>query len=255
MSVGSQTRGISAQAGEIAYRPVSKAAALELTFAIVSLLAFSSPAAWILPVAVLIFAVRTSSWLERAKGEYAGQVLAKLAIFISLVAAVGAPTKHFVERYVILNEAMDSCNAFLDLVLANQVKDAFKYTLSPLQKSGMEDKIDELIVRAGQNYREYLNWDAIIKLRGRLQTAQVTYLGLASKNQPGVDTTLSERVQDWVEGSNFVYSNGTYQAALRYRITLDDGSVFEAVAILVGGTGDWKGRQWFVSRIDIKAVL
>lgn len=97
--------GLSARKEEFVYRPVSLMAVLSLVASLFSLFSFVSmfviPIAFIFLIASIITYVR----LERARNEYAGQLLAGLAIFISLIGTLGAGTVHAVTFFALSAEA------------------------------------------------------------------------------------------------------------------------------------------------------
>lgn len=221
-----ETRSFSSLEPEAAYRPISQMAVVSFVFAILSLLAFAWPVFWVLPVIALIVSVMTSNNLEQARREYAGQLLAKAAVAISLCALVAAPTQFLLTRTIITREARRQLgDRFLDLILANRPKEAFTYTLPPTSR-GASSNPDELIVRASERYREFLNQDAWNRFANKLADAQVTFMGT----------------------TGYGYSEGYYVVGLQYRIAMDD-KVYNVGMIAKGGEalqGEWAGRQWFV---------
>lgn len=231
MSSGSEaeTRTFSSDEPEVAYRPISSMAVVSFILAVLSGLAFATPIFWFIPVIGLIVSAMTSSRLEQARREYAGQVLAKAAVAISLCCLVAAPTQHLLTRLIITREARQQLgDRYIDLLLTNRAKEAFVLTLPPPNRAGRESNPDELIVRAGQGYREFLNGDPWRILGNQLAETQVTFLGVGA----------------------YGYAEGYYVVALLYEIDVA-GSVYDVAVIAKGGEapqGEWAGRQWYVQQ-------
>lgn len=231
MSMGIEpksSRPLTHETTEVAYRPVSSMAVLCFCLSVVSALSFAHPVLWLLPAATLVLALATSARLEKARQEYAGQLLAKVAVLLSLAFGIGAPTKYAVEWWIISGEAHRFADRYLDTVLANQVKTSFVSMLPPPQRVGLEDNVDQLIRRHAALYRNYLMDPVVQTFRGKVEQAQVTYVG-----------------QDM-----YVYQDGSYFIGLEYRITLDDENRVMRVRLQVRGSvadaHEWKGRQWSV---------
>lgn len=231
-----EARMYSSEEPEIAYRPIATMAVVSFIFALFSGLAFASPYFWVIPPIALIISAMTSTRLEQAKQEYAGQVLTKASVAISLCCLVAAPTQHLLTRFIITREARHQLgDRFLDLILANRTKEAFVLTLAPPNRAGREGNPDELIVRSDRSYREFVNEDLHRLLVNRLAETQVTFLG--------------------VDGYGF--TEGYYLVGLRYELAVAD-KTYDVLILAKGGEatqGEWEGRQWYVyqSRIGLKS--
>ena len=212
---------------ETGYRPMSILAVLALVLSVVSLVAFISPFFFFVPFVVLLLAVYASRQAETARTEIAGQLPAKLAILISLMILVAAPTRHYIERAIITAEARRFANAFVDAVLIGDAKQAYAYTLHPVRREGLEgEALDENLTRAGAEYRNYLRDPFVNGFLGQLAASQVT--------EEGYD--------------GYDYAEGMYEVVYAYEIARDNQPNIKLYLVLKGGTGTWEGRQWYVEQ-------
>lgn len=209
------------------YRPISAMAVLSLVLGTLSLLAFVAPVFWFLPVITLLIAAITSRGLEQARREYAGQLLAQFGIVLSLISLVGAPTRYYTQKVIITNEAQQVADVFLDLILADRVKEAFVHTVFPSERAGMEQQPDNLIVRQGNKYRTFVNENNVVStLVGKLAEAQVTKVGPVL----------------------YGYERGFFEVFIKYIVALPEKE-WDVVVKLRGGEAggrEWEGRQWYV---------
>lgn len=231
-----------------AYRPVATLAVVSLIGGLASFLAFLHPYFWVLPPVALLIAARTSQQLEKARLEYAGQLLAKIAILLALIAGIGSVTRYLTTWLLLTREARAMANSFLDEVLVGEYKQAFVLTRPPLERAGLEGQPDQVIMRSGEHYRNFLTEPLITTFAGKLADTQVTY----------------------VEVKGYGEAGGYHTAQVVYRLTLDtpqkpaappaeddgipsataDRQVYEVTIYLKGATAqnaEWEGRQWFVS--------
>jgi hypothetical protein len=238
MSTGTrspESRTFSSRDLEETYRPISALAVTSFVLGVLSILAFASMYLWAIPIVALVIAVPTSRWLERAREEYAGQLLAKVGILLAVLSFCGASTQYAVTRFIIVNEAGKVADHYVDLILAHRVKDAYFYTLPPLARKDQQDQVDALIDKSKNQYRAYLYGDGVTDLlRGRLAEAQVTRVSCGG--------------HQFQQGSHYVYVN--------YQITLDSG-VYSIWLLLQGmepTANEWKGRQWIVQTAKIEQL-
>lgn len=217
---------------EIAYRPIAAMAVVSLVLGVLSLLAFVHPILWLIPPLALVVAIRTSMQLEIASREYAGQVLAKIAILVALVAGIGSATRYFTQWAILIVQARSYSDTLIDEVLTNRIVESFYLTSPPQKRVGMEAALDQLLIRSGSGYREYTKSDIVKTLGGKGREAQVTYLGFGNYGFDG----------------GFVFVDVLYRIsieALRYDVRiLARGAVAER--------GEWSGRQWYAENIQVK---
>lgn len=190
---------------------------------------------WVLPAFVLPLSIWTSVRIERARAEYAGQLLAKMAIVISLASGIGAGTKYAIEWTILTREARRECDRFLDLVLANRLKQAFVMTLPPHRRADMENDVDQLIQRNSDAHRKFLMSPIVEHFAGKAADVQVTFRSFGG----------------------FVYDKGFHVVGLHYHFTLDDKQVYRVGIAAQGGVapaGEWQGRQWYVSSPMVEPV-
>ena len=220
-------QAFSTSESEYGYRPISPMAVLSFVLAVLSYLAFADLLFLFIPVLGVAIASLTSRRLEAAKREYAGQVLTKGAIFLMLIAGIGAPTHYLVQRFIIIREAGAISAQYVDLLLQNRIKEAFVLRNSPLARSEAQDAADDLIIRAGDKYRTFIEFSqSADTLGGRLADAQVTDLGCFG----------------------YRYSGGTFNVETLYRIVMDS-KTYEIQVLAIGATAaneEWDGRQWYV---------
>jgi hypothetical protein len=240
MSMGASTGGtprISVPDPAASYRPVSAMAVICFCLSLATPLAFAHYWFWGLPPFVFLLSLFVSRGLEQAKQEYAGQLLAKAAIFIALISGVGSITRYSIERAILTREARQVANQFLDDVLANRLKEAFALTLPPFRRANMETEYDQLIIRNGNNYRQFLAEPVIKELAGEALATEVTYVGVGE----------------------YSFKKGFQNVGMEYRFKVDNKGTY-LLRILVSGAvsaeGEWQGRQWYVwpPRIELIAT-
>lgn len=227
--------GISTPDPAVQYRPVSVLAVVALALSLLTPLAFAHPYFWILPPVAFVTSVLVSRGLERVKEAYAGQLLAKMAIVLSLLTGVGSITRYGIERAILTREARSIANEFLDDVLANQLKAAFALTLPPYRRANMERDYDQLIARNGDNLRQFLASPIVLQFAGAAAETQVTYLGVGF----------------------YGYERGFQVIGLDYRFTLSDKESYLVKVLARGGVaagGEWQGRAWYVSSPVVKKL-
>lgn len=238
MSTGASTGkrpGISTPDPVAAYRPVSAMAVICFILSLFTPLAFAHPWFWGLPPFIFVISLLVSRGLERAKQEYAGQLLAKAAIFLSLISGIGSVTRYTIERTILTREAHQVANEYLDDILTNRLRQAFSLTLPPFRRANMETDYDQLIVRNGDTYRKFLASRDVEQLAGAAAKTEVTFVGAGF----------------------YGYEKGFNQIGLEYRLKIDDQGTFKLGILVSGGVsseGEWSGRQWYVSPPRIEQI-
>ena len=225
---------MSSREPEVSYRPIAQMAVVSFVVGVLSLLAFASPLFWVLPLIGLVVAGLTSRRLERARREYAGQLLAKTAVFLALIAAVGAPTRFTIEWFILTREAKAQANQLLDFVLAGRIKEAFYQSTSPLNRASAKDSLDQLIVRAGDTYREFLDGELVKTFNRQGKEAQVTCLG----------------------ATGYGSEQGFTVVVLSYRIALPERT-YNVGIVMKGGiarSNEWQGRQWYAYTTGVAPI-
>lgn len=230
------SRPLSFQEPEALYRPIAQVAVIAMVFSLLSLLAFAHLYFWAIPPFALVFSLWSSRWVEKARREYAGQLLAKGALFLSVLSLFGAPTKYFTERVLFTREAKAFCDQYLDRILEHDLIMGFVSTVAPWQAPRQMDQasLDSFISRSTQAYRRFTNSAPVEILKGKLNETQVTYLGA-----PG-----------------FGFNKGFYYVALQYRFDVD-GQLFEGTFLAKGNTAvdnEWKGRKWYISDANLTPI-
>ncbi|MFO0948395.1 MAG: hypothetical protein U1D30_21155 [Planctomycetota bacterium] len=227
--------GISAPDPVLQYRPVSAMAVICFCMSLLTPFAFAHHYFWVLPALVLPLSIWTSIRIEKARAEYAGQLLAKAAIVISLASGIGSVTKFSIEWVILSREARQEADRFLDLILANRLKQAFVLTIPPHRRADMENDVDQLIQRNSDGHRKFLLSPIVEEFKGKAADVQVTFQGFGG----------------------FVYDKGFHIIGLHYYFTLDDKQIYRVSLAAFGGVapaGEWKGRQWYVSDPVVEKV-
>jgi hypothetical protein len=232
--------GLSAEPTEFVYRPISTLAVLCLVASVLSLVSFLdyhliAPAAVVLAVSVA-----TSVRLDRAKQEYGGQIAAKIAIILGLIATIGAGTSHYIRYVVVTRSARDYGEEFLRALLEDDLEGAFAMTVAPVMREASGMDLQEMILRHNKEYEEFKKNRLTRALRAgdaAEDKARVRFLGVDGHLRP--------------EGLDLV--------GLRYEVTLATGNrpTYEVRLGVIGGVvpQGWKGRQWWVKYHDeFKAV-
>jgi hypothetical protein len=219
------------------YRPVSGMAVLSFFVSVASLMAFLTPSFWFIPPLALILAFYTSRRVELARKEVAGQLVAKLSIFVALIALIGAPTQFFVQYLILTREARKAGDAYVDSVLQNQIRTSFEYTLHPMSRAMITDDPttrDEFLRMNQEKYRQVLNMPIYMVLGGKLKESQVTFMGYKWRG----------------------YFDGLFHIDLRYDVDCE-GTVWVVVLKMKGGValgGEWKGRQWYIDSATMETL-
>lgn len=221
--------GFSARKDEFVYRPISVMAVLCLVASMFALLSFVS--LYMIPVAVIILIVSVVTYirLERSRNEYAGQVLAGLAIVITLIGTVGAGTAHAVTFYAYSNEARGLADQYLAALLADNLEEAFLLRTDPQSRASVSDDVTDLVKTYNKAYETFKKEPVTKALRAG---------GLNS-------------VVEYKNATAFFPFNGLNMVGLHYQIQLatEPKKTYEVVLGIVGGVseaGDWEGRQWFI---------
>lgn len=230
-SVERRQAGLSAEPTEFVYRPISTVAVLCLVASVLSLVSFLDYHLIVPAAAVLAVSVATSVRLDRAKQEYSGQVAAKLAIFLGLIATIGAGTSHYIRYVVVTRSARDYGEQFLRALLEDDLEGAFAMTTDPLTRAASGMDVQEMILRRNKDYEEFKKNRLTRALRAGdsvAEKAQVKFLRVGDHIRP--------------EGLDLV--------AVHYEVTLATGNrpTYEVRLGVCGGvvSHGWRGRQWWV---------
>ena len=221
--------GFSARKDEFVYRPISVMAVICLLASTVCLLSFIS--LFMIPVAVivLIFSVITYIRLERSRNEYAGQLLAVVAILITLVSSLGAGTKHAVTFFAFSREAREHADAYLHALLADDLEQAFLLRMNPQSRASVGDDVNDLVQTYNKEYEAFKK-EAVTK----------------ALRAGGADSVIEYR-----GATEFFPHMGLDLVGLHYRVHLatEPKRTYDVTLGILGGVsegGDWDGRQWFV---------
>lgn len=223
----------SARDAEFVYRPISVMAIVCLLASLVSLVTFFNY--YLIPIAlvVLVISVLTSIRLERAKNEYEGQLLSKIAILVGLVATIGAGTVHAVTYVALSREARAFSEEYLRLLLADKLEEAFRMRIAPAARAYCKDDLKEIMFQYNKEFEAFKQEKITEVLRAGGSNATIEFLGASQVLQyAGLDLIGTE-----------------------FRVTLPGPPrrVFRLMLGIHGGVsqaGDWIGRQWYVSGND-----
>ncbi|MBY0588100.1 hypothetical protein K2X85_13040 [bacterium] len=223
---------------EFVYRPISTMAVLCLLAALMTLSSFLNPYIIAVAVLVLLVSIITSIRLDRAKEEYEGQFLAKLAILVGLVATLGATTTHSITYFALTREAREYGEVYLQTLLADNLEEAFRLRIGPQIRAICKDDVKEILLQYNENFDAFKKEAVTQTLRAGGVDSTIEYLG--------------------VTGS--VHIEGMELIGMHYRVKIanEPRKTYEVVLGISGGVseaGDWQGRQWFVrGNEDIKEV-
>jgi hypothetical protein len=212
---------------EANYRPLSGLAVLCMLLGIASISAFSSYWFWIVPLFTFALSAWMTVFLDKAKDEYAGQIPARLGLALSGVFLVAAPTKFFVERWVVVAEAVEFSDKFVDQLLARNPVEAFAMTRRPIDRQAMGEKLEKVTDRFQNDLREFMTLPFYTDLAGKLDQTQVTRY----------PTTYYE------------FADGVYVVGYEYDIQVGD-RLYNLKGLMYGAVArakEWEGRQWYVN--------
>ena len=142
------------------YRSVSKLALAAFFLAIFSPLAFFHLFFIVLPIAGLIFGVLAVIRISADSEIYTGLMLSRVAIFLSLLIGVAAPTNMYITRYTLVNQALDVANDFAEVIPADRPAILMQLMNFPWQRDNFSDY--ETIVQgymsgeSKERYEEFL---------------------------------------------------------------------------------------------------
>jgi hypothetical protein len=229
---------MSAPRDEFVYRPVSTAAVLCLLASLASLSSFINPYMIAVAAVLLVFSVITSVRLDRAKSEYEGQFLAKLAILVGLVATIGAGTKHTITYFALSREAREYGELYLRTLLEDNLEEAFRLRIGPQVRALCKDDVKEMILQYNDGFEAFKKELVTQTLRAGGANSTVEYLGVTGME----------------------HFEGLELLGVHYRVTIvnEPRKTYEVILGISGGVspaGDWEGRQWFVrGNEDIREV-
>lgn len=231
-------RQMSAQRDEFVYRPVSTAAVLCLLASVATLFSFINPYMIAVGMVMLVFSIVTSIRLDRAKDEYEGQFLAKLAILVGLVATIGAGTKHTITYFALSREARAYGELYLKTLLADNLEEAFRLRIGPQIRALCKDDVKEIILQYNDGFEAFKKELVTQTLRAGGADSTVEFLGVTGME----------------------HFEGLELLGVHYRVTIvnEPRKTYEVILGISGGVslaGDWEGRQWFVrGNEDIREV-
>lgn len=229
-----------------AYRPLSVLAIAGAVLALGSFVVWigytQSWVAWFLvAVPALVVSIFAARIIRRSEGAVAGLWIANLAIFLSLINAVGWPVMYFTVNAIVVMEAQEIADHFFDRLKAGDGPGAFIDTKRHRKESYSPAELEPKSLRVNNpgeigneydNFRHNLVAGTILRFP---EDAEVQPLG----------------VQDWD------YKDQQYRVALRYRIKtkeLDGEAVIVLYSYLIRDAAERSRRQWHVSIHDCKFV-
>lgn len=234
------------------FRPMSSLAVIALVISAFTPVAFLSSWLWIFPVLALVVAIYALLAVRATAGEYAGELIAQLAVVIALVVGIAAPGQYLTVRTVIMSEAENFGSETIDLVLAFRVKEAYRNNVPAINRAEWGDDLDGMISSRRSDYLKFLGQPMVQVLQGRGKDTQVILPSVGdAQGKSSVDKYLV-----WLDRWWQAFTQGTgdfYDCALFYIIDLD-GQQYDLALMVRGGTspGDWAGRQYWVTSMEIR---
>lgn len=220
---------MSAERTEFVYRPIHGMAVLSIVLALASLVSFLNYYLLAPAVLILIVSIWTTVKLDRAKSEYQGQLLAKLAVFVSLTSTLGAGTAHVISYMVITSSARNWAEQYLNAVLDDELERAFFMTLMPHDRQAFDNDPGKAAAAFNPKYQEFKTDDVVRFLRT---------LGSQEATIECLKTTAFGRL----ENLDLV--------GLLFRVRLNDSekTTFLVELNVHGGVHSaWAGRQWYMT--------
>lgn len=220
---------ISASASEFVYRPISGMAVLSLILSLVSLASFVNFYLLVPAFVVLVLSIWTAVKLDRAKAEYQGQLLAKLAVFLALVATIGAGTAHGISFLAITSSAKNWAEQYLNAVLHDELEAAFLMTVMPYEREANGNDPKRIVAQFNEKFQEFKTDDVVRFLRAE------------SSHRPEIE---------FLKTTGFGRVEGLDLVGLRYLIQLDDDArtAYHVDLNVHGGVHSaWAGRQWYIT--------
>lgn len=229
---GGNPSGFSMVEPEVQYRPISGMAVVCMVLALLSILAFASRLFWIFPLVTVVLSGITAWNLERAKQEYAGQLLAQGALLLGLICGLSSVTRWHLEWIVYGREARIFCDQYMDAILTNQFDEVFNLRLPPPARFSGET-LDALKTRYVQRQRDMVDAPEVLVFSGKLADAQVYSSG------PVYD---------------LIFTEGYYAIACDYEIELENRAY--TIRVITRGAraskGEWEGRAWYIYNADVR---
>lgn len=226
----SPARGIiSTRLDEQAYRPISGMAVFCLLLSVVGLASFLNYYLIALALIILILSIVTSIRLDRAKEEYGGQLIAKLAILVGLVGTLGAGTSHVVQHIALTREARAFAESYLAAVLADDLEEAFRLRMAPQARAIVNDNVKDLLFQYNKEFEAFKKEKVTQVLRAGGKEALVEFKG----------------------NSEVFRMEGLSLVGVDFHVTLPGNppKKFATTIGVHGGVsyvGDWEGRQWYI---------
>lgn len=231
------TEGIDAMHGDMAeegtlvdnYRPISVLAAIGVTLAVVSLVAYLSPVLLLISgIAVIVNAVAVRHVSSRRQ-ELAGLNMARFGLIASIAILLSAGFAGGYRYYQNTVQAKFAANRYFDLVLSNRLAEAMLYRLFPVEYEGKE--LAEVVDKHSFQLREVLEDPLTVEFQGKAKETQVVFQGLAGfvQDPRRLHTQAIYRV---TRGGN------TYDVRIRVHAEYASG-------------GEWSGLAWRVEGSDV----
>lgn len=247
---------MSADASEFVYRPISALAVICLVLSVVTLSSFMTYYMIVPALIVLVMSIVVSLRLDRSNAEYAGQLPAKVAILVGLIATLGAGTAHWVRFIAIQKEAREFADKYLRVLLADDLETAFWMRAIPNVREECKGNVKELVFRHNADYEKFKKEPPTRALRAgdsSTEKARVVFLGTVpladeefARNWP-----ILRMIQLVLFGPEYrIDENGLDEVPLKFRVSLanQERSVYDAGLAVCGGLASqgWKGRQWYI---------
>jgi hypothetical protein len=184
------------------YRPLSIAAVLCLILAILSYAALVHYLFWIVPLLTVFVALLTIRHLNRGDTEAGGKKLAIFALILAAIPLAWAPAEAIVWRVVVVKQAREFADAWLQLVQDGEKKRAYYWMLSRNSRP-----------RSQSSFLRYYRDEAY---RDRMEE----YFA----SQPIKQLLGNDKAQvKWVKNGKVVGSLRKCQMLLRYHADFGDG--------------------------------
>ena len=124
-----------------AYRPLSVAAVLALLLGLVSFTALLTPMLWAVSFVGIIVSIVAWVRIHRFEPPLTGRTAALLGLILSLFTAAAAPTQWYVRRALLVQEAQQFVQLFLDYLKENEPHKAHQLSMAARQRSPIDENL------------------------------------------------------------------------------------------------------------------
>ncbi len=124
-----------------AYQPLSVAAVVALLLGLLSFTALLTPILWTLAFAGVVVSIFAWVRIHRFDPPLTGRTAAIIGLILSLFNSAAGPSHWYMRRTLLVQEARQVADLFLDFLKQNQPHKAHQLSLAAAQRSPLDDKL------------------------------------------------------------------------------------------------------------------